>query len=330
MKSYNHFSQNERFFIARLFNDEKESIRQIAKKLGRSPSSISREIKRNTINGTYDHTVAQKKAKDRAWHRHFQYLNKYKEFTKRFKKIYDKRYCGVELTIAALKEIYPEMKCPSMRQVFRWIRVNRWSIGRGDRLRQQYNKGGKRTVGVFSAVNLKSVRPIWVRPKKIDKREEFGHWEGDLILGKRANGYRNILTLNERKTRMLFACFVPNKNPWKINTYVKNLIFKNKLNVKTLTLDNGLEFERIGLLAKRLNIIVYMCEPYASYQRGSNEHLNGLIRRFWKKGTDFNNISDYELKEVVLRINKMKRKLFNYKSAYDIYINEKDHLKRWS
>lgn len=77
----------------------------------------------------------------------------------------------------------------------------------------------------------------------------------------------------------------------------------------------GIEFERIGILAKHLNFKVYLCDPYASFQRGSNEHLNGMIRRMWKKGTDFNLVSNEELQRVINLINNMPRKNFNWYSA---------------
>jgi IS30 family transposase len=110
-------------------------------------------------------------------------------------------------------------------------------------------------------------------------RLEEGHFEGDLIIGKQYNGYQNIVTLNDRKTRKLYATFVRSKDPWKVNEAFRKMIKDNNLKVKTLTLDNGIEFERISILAKHLNFKVYLCDPYASFQRGSNEHLNGMIRR---------------------------------------------------
>ena len=106
----------------------------------------------------------------------------------------------------------------------------------------------------------------------------------DLIIGKKEHGYENLITFQERLTRK-----IKTKDPMKLNSTVYQLIKKNNLKVKSITIDNGFEFSKIGLLAKWINCYVYFCEPYASYQRGSNEHVNGIIRRFWKKGTDFQN-----------------------------------------
>ncbi|MDJ1647628.1 IS30 family transposase, partial [Mycoplasma phocimorsus] len=157
------------------------------------------------------------------------------------------------------------------------------------------------------------------RPKKIDLREEYGHWEADLVLGKRASGYRNVLTLTERKTRVGFAAFVNSKSPHEINSKLKEMIKHYNLIVKSITIDNGLEFEKIGILAKWLEITIYRAEPYASFQRGSNENWNGLIRREFKKGYNFNLITELDLLEVVNKINNMPREIFNWKSSQELF-----------
>ena len=315
MKVYKQLTKNERFFIDHCFNVERLSIRTIAQMLGKNPSTISREIKRNSINSIYFNETANVKKTNRSWHKHAFYLMKYKEFTKLFIRYYDKRYSGVEVTMHKIQSMNLNIKMPSTRQVFRWIKSNRWKIQHKDRLRLYYYKGRKRKVGVFTKIKSSYVIPIWMRPKSIDLRLEDGHYEGDLIIGKKQNGYQNIVTLNNRKTRKLYATFIRTKNPWIVNEAFRKMIKENNLEVKTLTLDNGIEFERIGLLAKQMHFKVYQCDPYASFQRGSNEHLNGMIRRSWKKGTDFNLVSDQELQDAINAINNMPRKNFNWLSA---------------
>lgn len=104
------------------------------------------------------------------------YLLKCKEFADIFVHKYDKRYFGIENTHKYIKEKYiNKFKIPSLRQVFYWVKSNRWKIKRSDRLRQYYKHGGKRTNGIFSKFTHKLVLPIWVRPKHIDLREEIGH-----------------------------------------------------------------------------------------------------------------------------------------------------------
>lgn len=316
---YNHLSENERILIDYLFNKGKNSISQIARSLRRSKSTISRELKRNCVNGEYFCKTAQRKSEKRKRHKYFFMYRDYSEFTKHFLAMYDKRYHGVYQTVHKISDNYPEIKQVSARQVFNWIKQNNWSIKKTDRLRLYYKKGGKRKIGVFSKFENKFILPYWVRPKHIDLREEYGHWEADLIIGKRATNFDNLLTLTERKTRMLYACKIKSKNPMKINSAIYKLIKNNNLTVKSITIDNGIEFQKIALLASWVKCKIYFCEPYASYQRGTNENLNGLIRRTWKKGTDFNLISNDELDKVISFINEMPRKMFNWKSSLDVF-----------
>lgn len=143
-----------------------------------------------------------------------------------------------------------------------------------------------------------------------------------MVLGKRANGYKNILTLTERKTRVGFATFVSSKSPFEINSKIKELIKNKNLIVKTITIDNGIEFEKIGFLAKSLNIIIYRAEPYASFQRGSNENWNGMIRREYQKGFNFNILTQKDLDTTIAKINNMPREILNWKSAYELFMYE--------
>ena len=95
---------------------------------------------------------------------------------------------------------------------------------------------------------------------------------------------------------------------------IKKLVETNKLYVRSITSDNGFEFDKIEILAKWLNCKVYYCNPYASYQRGSNENINGLVRRLYKKGRNFKEISDEEIYELQEKINNMPCKLLWWKS----------------
>lgn len=326
MKSYNHFSKNERLFIDQWYNVDHKSIREIAKLLNKSPSSVSREINRNLVNGDYVYLIADKKANERTWHNHSMYLAKYKKFTELFLKHYDKRTFGVYPTMHLIKSKYPWVKQPSCRQVFRWIKQDRWAVKMRNRLRWNYKPGGKRSNGFWSNIYSRYVQPFWVRPKEIDSRKTFGHWELDLIIGKKSNGYKNIITLNERKTRMLFTSFVWTKLPWKVSSAIWKLIKKHDLPIKTITIDNGVEFEKIALVGKWADCIIYKCEAFASFQRGSNENLNGFIRRYWKKGTDFNDFNDNHLQEITNKINEMPRRIFKWKSSKEMYEKEKAAL----
>lgn len=322
--SYSQLNENDRFLIYKLYVQEKKSIISISKILNRNKSTIYREIKRNSIYGYYHYITSNVKANQRKWHKHFMYLEKYSEFTSAFKKIFNKKFFGVKSTYFKIKKDYPNIKTPSWRQVFNWIKSNRWDIQKTDRLRKGYVKTRRRKIGIFSKFKSSRVMPIWVRPKYIDNRSEFGHWEADFIIGKRSNGFHNLLTFTERQTRMTFIRRIETKNPMKCNSAIYKIIKENNLIVKSITVDNGIEFEKIGLLAHWVDCSVYFCEPYASYQRGSNENINGLIRREWKKGTDFSLVTDDDISRIQNTINNMPREMFNWKSSnYYFLLNSK-------
>ena len=235
-----------------------------------------------------------------------------------FLKYYDKRFHGVEATCHKIKTNHPNVKCPSARQVFRWINWRGWKIRKKDRLRPYICHPRKRKIGIFSIFKNKRVLPIWTRPKSIDLRCEYGHWEVDLIVGKQESGYWNLLTFVERMTREIHIIKLRSKNPMKLNGELYKLIKQRKLVVKSITCDNGLEFAKIGLLANWLDCMIYFCEPYASYQRGSNENANGLVRRLYKKGTDFTNLTINDIMSLEKYINEMPRKMFDWKSSSEI------------
>ena len=315
---YKHINEDQRKLIDFFFNVEKLSISEIALKLEKSKSTISREIRRNSYVWGYNSETATNKYIWRRRHKHFGSLNKYKDFTQLFLKYYDKRFHGVEATCHKIKTNHPNVKCPSARQVFRWINWRGWKIRKKDRLRPYICHPRKRKIGIFSIFKNKRVLPIWTRPKSIDLRCEYGHWEVDLIVGKQESGYWNLLTFVERMTREIHIIKLRSKNPMKLNGELYKLIKQRKLVVKSITCDNGLEFAKIGLLANWLDCMIYFCEPYASYQRGSNENANGLVRRLYKKGTDFTNLTINDIMSLEKYINEMPRKMFDWKSSSEI------------
>uniref|UniRef100_UPI0038737C87 IS30 family transposase n=1 Tax=Malacoplasma iowae TaxID=2116 RepID=UPI0038737C87 len=158
-----------------------------------------------------------------------------------------------------------------------------WKIQRRDCLRRKYVKGKRRKIGIFSKIDGKYCIPYSLRPEKINNRKEFGHWEADLIVSKRQSGYYHLLTLVERKTRLAIIRKIKGKNARSMMAKMYTIIRDEKLPIKSITVDNGLEFQMMGITAKQFNFKVYYCQPYSSFQRGSNENINGIVRRWYKK-----------------------------------------------
>jgi IS30 family transposase len=175
--------------------------------------------------------------------------------------------------------------------------------------------------------NLKGTS-IEERPKMVENREEYGHWEMDCVVGNQGGSGAALLVLSERKSREEIIFKMPDKTQDSVIKMIDGLERKYgakfKVKFKTLTVDNGSEFLNFkgieqsikGMLEKRLP--VYYAHPYSSWERGTNENTNKLIRRFIPKGTDIGKISKKRIKYIENWINNYPRKIFGYKSANDM------------
>lgn len=183
-----------------------------------------------------------------------------------------------------------------------------------------------------SASRAPAGESIEQRPEEIDEREEFGHWEGDTVYsgkGKRKTT-RALLTLTERKTRKEIIIAIPNR---KAETVVKALdALERKLGArrfraifKSITFDNGTEFaaaeelERSCINKHLPRTKVYFCHPYSSWERGTNENTNGMIRRRFPKGTNFAAVTNAQIVQAENWINNYPRKILGYKSSEIVF-----------
>ena len=157
---------------------------------------------------------------------------------------------------------------------------------------------------------------------QIEQREEIGHLEIDSILGLK-NEQESLISIVDRCTRKLWLI----KSDYKQEYYVANLIYKyivdNEIPVKSITTDNGLEFNVLGITAKKLGVKLYKCDPYCSFQRGTNERTNALVRRWIPKGSSMKLKPQIYLDDICFAINSMPRKIFDFKSVYDVESNYK-------
>ena len=169
----------------------------------------------------------------------------------------------------------------------------------------------------FWNIENKTVLPISLRPKYIEDRNEPGHLEIDSIIGKK-NEKEAIISIVDRCTRMTWLI----KAEYRYDYYTSNIIYKylidNEILVKSITVDNGLEFQRMGITAKKLDVKLYKCDPYCSFQRGTNERMNAIVRRFVPKGSSFKFLSQIHLDDIMFKINAMPRKIFNFRSSFQV------------
>lgn len=164
------------------------------------------------------------------------------------------------------------------------------------------------------------------RPKEVRDREEFGHWEMDTVYSGKKKSTRALLTLTERKTREELIIGVENRKAETIveaiNAIEKEMGTANFRQVfKSITMDNGSEFQKADEIEKSCmnsdekRTTIYFCHPYSSWERGTNENQNGMIRRKHPKGTNFEEVTDEQLKETEVWLNNYPRKIFGYKSS---------------
>jgi len=205
----------------------------------------------------------------------------------------------------------------SVKQVYNWINAGKLEIKRENicykRRRRNSNKSGMMRHFLWNLDN-KTVLPIGLRPKYIEKRDELGHLEIDSIIGKR-NEYHSIISIVDRCSRKVWLIKAEYTHQYYICKLIYEYIIKKNIVVKSITIDNGLEFQALGIAAKRLGVKLYKCDPYCSFQRGSNERMNAIVRRYIPKGESLKLKPQIYLDDIMFNINTMPRKLFDFQSA---------------
>lgn len=316
MTNYKQLQQKERHLIDYLINQEKKSISQIGKILKRNKSTISREVKRNKLQEKYYANDAIFHSKIINFKKRSFSIKKYQKFLNYFYEKFDSKYFGVEVCVATAKKA--KILVPSIKTVYNWINFNVIKINAKKLLRPKKIHQKKWNSRRFKSFLQEGVVSIAYRPSKINKRKEIGHYEIDLVNSNRESK-SSLLTLVDRKTRFGYAIKVNTKHMNHINDKLLELINKNNIKIKSLTKDNGVEFNSLNNLTKKFNIKLYSCHPYASWEKGTNENFNSLIRRTFPKGTNFDKIDENQLQEVIDKINKMPRKIFSFLSSKNLH-----------
>ncbi|WP_435129596.1 IS30 family transposase [Mycoplasma sp. 6243] len=240
----NNFTLKTRIWLEFLLKTEKKSLTEISTEMKISRSSISREIKRNSHLFGYDVYYMQEKCEIRnQWKKHCilkSHMHKYDIFSQIFHSKFNKRSFGIDVTYQYIKNTQ-KCKYQTLRTVFNWIESGVWVISRKDCLRSKYRKKHPDDYksGVEKLVGKRWILSFWSRPTSIAERSEYGHWEVDLIIGRNRAKHSHLLIFTERITRYGIIILLPEKNPWKINRLLWDTIKKYKLNVKSITQDNG-------------------------------------------------------------------------------------------
>ncbi|WP_270458485.1 IS30 family transposase [Faecalimonas umbilicata] len=171
-------------------------------------------------------------------------------------------------------------------------------------------------------------KSIEERPKTVNDREEFGHWEIDCVIGKKSKD-KALLTLTERLTRKEIIRRIPKKNAKSVHRILNQL--RRELPefdrvFKSITADNGTEFARLHKWGKRAGVDIYYAHPYSSWERGANENANHLIRRFFPKGTEAKGLTKKRIEEIENWINTLYRKILGWRTSEEYYREELEKL----
>lgn len=325
-KKYKQLSQKERDRIF-LLKQKGKSNTDIAKILGRDKSTIGRELARNEHKKfkLYLPDTAQRKANKRKKQgRKKNYIlkdNELKEY------IFSKLTIGWSPELIAGRAKQEIGKSYSYESVYQYIysltgrKENlRIYLRRAHRIRRKKNGRKHRKGKIPKRIDIS------LRPKNIEKRRQFGHWEGDSVLYKGHS--QNLSTNTERKSRYTIIARPKSKSAEErtmiIGGRFKDLPSEAK---RTMTLDNGLEFADHESITEKTGMKIYFAKPYSSWQRGTNENRNGLIRWFIPKDTDLNTLTDKDLKTIQDLINNRPMKCLNFKTPTEVFNFEMNKLK---
>ena len=319
---YTHLTSHERYCIAHM-HAHKMSLRTIASQLSRSPSTISRELKRNKPPyAVYWYDAAERYSKQRKSEPRTQ---KRKSHTLLYELVTKNIRQGLspELISGRLKREYRSQKMRvSHETIYQWIFADAkqggdlyLSLVRHHKNRRKQRRSSKRRL-------FEGRVSISERPKIVDDKTRFGDWESDTMEGGKSKG--GLATHAERKSRYLVAGKVVDKRS---DTFMRTSIkcFKriDPRFIKTFTVDNGSEFSKFKDLENATASKVYFADPYAPWQRGLNENTNGLLRRFFPKGCNFHKISDKVIQQAVEKLNHQPRKCLNFRTPYEVLFKTK-------
>lgn len=314
--NYKQLTENERYQIYAM-NKAGHSQKEIAELLGRSASTISRELCRNRGLRGYRPAQAQRLSQARRREAHkarkvttevrgwiatlirqelspeqvVDYLARHQHLSLHHETVYQLIYEDK----AAGGDLYTHLRVAS--------RPCRKRYG-------HYDRRGK----------LKNRVGIDERPAIVESRRRIGDWEGDTVMGK--GGKSALLTMVERKTLYTVIRRLTGKQSALLAKAAVEGMAALKAKILTITLDNGLEFAGHEVIAQGLGADIYFAHPCASWERGTNENTHGLIRQYFPKGTDFNQVSDEQIKQVMERLNNRPRKTRGGRSPNELFMGQ--------
>jgi transposase, IS30 family len=314
---YGHLNIDEREVILKM-RAQQVSMQEIGQRLGRSKGTVSRELSRNVSStGDYKPHLAQRYYEKRRTESKEPYRL---EEDDRLRGCVQKKlqhYWSPEQISGTLRDAHGITLSPVT--IYSWVYRGR-AKGSNDYtyLRQSHKNRRKRRAGQDRRGQMPDRRMIDKRPKVVNERRRIGDWESDTVEGSKGSGF--IVTHVDRKSRYLVAVKVDDKS---VETVNRAICAKMKQlppdKVKTMTFDNGKEFAGFKELERALGMRSYFAHPYHSWERGTNENTNGLLRQFFPKGMDFRMVSQSDVDMALGLLNNRPRKCLTYRTPAAVF-----------
>lgn len=309
MSHYSHLTKEERYQISALLRNE-TSIAQIARTINRHPSSIYREIKRNKGKRGY----RPKQANTKAIARKASNQDKLTDFCWAYVTHLLAKYWSAEQIVGRLRQLGWN-DVPSIETIYQYVYRDKHKGGKlfaflrcQKQRRKRYAKARKRRGQITDRKDI-SERPII-----IEQRSRLGDFEGDTVVGKNHKGV--LLTFVDRTTRLTKMRSLPNRKASLISEHSIDLL--RNIETKSITFDNGKEFSHHQYIAEKLQTDIYFARPYHSWERGTNENTNGLIRQFFGKQIRLDNLDSADVQRVEDLLNNRPRKVLGYLTPVEV------------
>jgi IS30 family transposase len=308
-----HLTTEERDRIAQL-KYRGANQKEIARALKRSPATISRELRRNRTGNEYYAGMAQQHAERRRRERPITRKMDDPEINQAVRHGVT-RYWSPEQIAGRLElENRDSKRQLTARTIYNWIQRDEYREHWQSFLRRR----GKRPFPRRKPAGVGA--PIDQRPDVIEERLRLGDFEGDTVLGPPGRG--GLATLVDRKSRYTIIVKIRSKDADHVHRKIKERVKElHEERRRSITFDNGTEFARCRRLEKHLGMVLYFAEPGCPHQRGTNENTNGLIRQYFPKGTDFRDVTHYEVREVEHLLNDRPRACLGYRTPNEVFFD---------
>lgn len=313
MKKFTQLTLKERYQIS-AYIKVGYTQKQMALCLGISQSTISRELKRNSYQSIYKPELAEQFT----FHRH-KYKTKYLKLTRKVMN-YIKDKLKEDWSPEQISGVMKKDKLPwvSHETIYQYIYKNKYHGGKLYlKLRHKNKKYHKRGNDYNSRGVIKNRVSINQRPKIVEHKKRVGDFEIDTVIGK--NHIGALVTIVDRASKFTLIKKVDSKKADVVSQALIDMLYPIRELTHTITSDNGKEFAYHEKVSKALDTKFYFANPYHSWERGLNEHTNGLIRQYLPKQTDFTRIKRREIQEIQNRLNNRPRKSLGYKTPSEVF-----------